>query len=359
MRGLQRHLVASPGRGLIDLEELERRASDLLERSVYDYFAGGADRETTLADNVAAWGRLRLRPRVLRDVSNVLTETTVLGTPVASPIGVAPTAYQRLAHPDGELATARGAAAAGSLHVLSTRATAKPAEVERAAPGAPRWFQVYVLRDRSRTEDLVRAAVASGVRALVLTADTPVIGRRLRDVRNEFVLPTNLGESEVSLAAGSEGNLSDQDPSVTFDDIAWLREIGSGAPVVVKGLTRADDAIRCLDAGAAAVWVSNHGGRQLDGCVACADALVEVLAAVDGRGEVYVDGGIRSGLDALRALAMGATAVFVGRPVLWGLTTGGDAGVQAVMQGLTAELAHAMALAGAASIGELTPDLLA
>lgn len=296
---------------------------------------------------------------MLRDVSDVDTSTTILGTQVTSPIGVAPTAYQRLAHPEGELATACGAAAAGCLHVLSTRATATPAEVEQAAPGAPRWFQVYVLRDRNRTEELVRVAVSSGARALVLTADTPVIGRRLRDLRNEFVLPTNLGEAEVSLDAGAEGNLADQDPSITFDDLAWLSDIGSGVPVVVKGVTRADDAVACLDAGAAAVWVSNHGGRQLDGCIACADALPEVVDALDGRGEVYVDGGVRSGLDALRALAMGATAVFVGRPMLWGLASGGAAGVQEVLQGLTAELAHAMALAGAPAIGDLTPDLLA
>lgn len=359
MRGVQRHLVASSGGGLTDLADLERQAAALLSQSIYDYFAGGADDEVTLKESTEAWDRIRLRPRVLRDVSRVDTSTAMLGTAVGTPIGIAPTAYQRLAHPDGELATARGAASAGCLHVLSTRATASPSEVEDAAPGAPRWFQVYVLRDRARTEKLVRAAVESGVKALVLTADTPVIGRRLRDVRNSFVLPTNLGEADVDLEAGDEGNLADQDPSLSFDDISWLSDLAEGVPIVVKGVTRGDDAVACLDSGADAVWVSNHGGRQLDGCIACADALPEVVAAVADRAEVYVDGGIRRGIDALRALAIGATAVFVGRPMIWGLTTGGADGVRGVIDGLTAELAHAMALAGAANVAELTPDLIA
>lgn len=356
---MQRHLVSFAGGGLIDLDELERQSAALLSASVYDYFAGGADDETTLRDNVDAWSRVRLRPRVLRDVSRVDTSASVLGTALATPIGIAPTAYQRLAHPDGELATARGAASAGCLHVLSTRATASPAEVEAAAPGAPRWFQVYVLRDRGRTEKLVNAALESGASTLVLTADTPVIGRRLRDVRNRFVLPTNLGEAEVDLEVGAEGNLADQDPSLSFDDLRWLENMAGGVPIVVKGVSRGDDAKACVEAGAAAIWVSNHGGRQLDGCVATADALPEVVAAVGGDAEVYVDGGVRRGTDVLRALALGARAVFVGRPTLWGLTTGGADGVREVIDGLTAELAHAMALAGAAALTDLTPDLIA
>ena len=356
---MQRHLVASSGGGLTHLADLERQAAALLSQSIYDYFAGGADDEITLRDNCEGWNRIRLRPRVLRDVSRVDTTAAVLGTAVATPIGLAPTAYQRLAHPDGEVATARGAAAAGCLHVLSTRATASPGEVEDAAPGAPRWFQVYVLRDRSRTEKLVRAAVDSGARALVLTADTPVIGRRLRDVRNRFVLPTNLGAPDAAIEPGDEARLADQDPALSFDDIAWLRDLSGGVPIVVKGVTRGDDAVACLDAGADALWVSNHGGRQLDGCIATSDALPEVVAAASNRAEVYVDGGIRRGVDALRALALGATAVFVGRPMIWGLTTGGAEGVRSVVEGLTAELAHAMALAGAPTIADVTVDLIA
>lgn len=367
MRPLQRHLGAGPGGGLIpaaggggdvDLAELEDEAARLLPPAVYDYFAGGADDELTLADNVDAWSRVRLRPRVLRDVSAVDTSTTLLGTPVATPLAVAPTAFQRMAHPDGELATAVGAAAAGALMVLSTRATATAADVAAAAPGAPRWFQVYVLRDRGRTAALVEAAAGAGVHALALTADTPILGRRLRDVRNGFVLPPTLGSPSLEVPPGAEGNLADQDPRLTFDDIAWLTDL-SGLPVVVKGVVRADDARRCVDAGASAVWVSNHGGRQLDGCVATAEALGEVVDAVGDRCEVYVDGGVRRGTDVLRALALGARGVFVGRPVLWGLATGGSDGVRAVLDGLQAELVRALALAGVASLADVGFDLVA
>lgn len=342
----------------MDLDELERASRDLLEPAVYDFFAGGADDELTLAENIAAWRRIALRPRVLRDVATVDTATTVLGAPVATPIGIAPTAFQRLAHADGECATATAAARCGALHVLSTRATASPAECLAAAPDAPRWFQVYVLRDRDKTAELILSARDAGCTALVLTGDTPLLGRRLRDRRNKFVLPANLGVSSLEVPEGADGNLADQSPSVTFDDIGWLREL-AGLPVVVKGVLRDDDARACLGAGAAGVWVSNHGGRQLDGAVAAARALPEVVKAVGGDGEVYVDGGVRRGTDALKALAIGARGVFLGRPVLWGLTAGGADGVQQVLDGLTAELALAMGLAGARTIDEVTRDLVA
>jgi 4-hydroxymandelate oxidase len=344
----------------LDLDALEDEARALLESGAFDYIAGGAEDEVTLADNVAAWKRLRLRPKILRDVSAVDTTTTLLGDPVASPIGIAPTAFHRLAHPDGEEASAQAADKAGALMVLSTRATASAADVRAAAPGALLWFQVYVLTDRGRTTRLVEAAVAQGCKALVLTADTPFLGRRLRDVRNRFVLPTDIGDasSSLTLEPGEEGSLIDQDPSITFDDIGWLAETGK-VPVVVKGVLRADDASRCIDAGAAGVWVSNHGGRQLDGAVATADALPEVVAAVGERAEVYVDGGVRHGSDVLKGLALGARAVFVGRPALWGLATGGSAGVARVLAALQHELAHAMSLAGAPTITDLTADLVA
>jgi 4-hydroxymandelate oxidase len=344
----------------LDLDALEDQARALLDAGAFDYIAGGADDEVTLGDNVAAWKRLRLRPKVLRDVSSVDTSSSILGTPVACPIGIAPTAFHRLAHPDGEEASAQGAFEAGALMVLSTRATASAAAVRAAAPDAFLWFQVYVLTDRGRTARLVDAAVSQGCKALVLTADTPFLGRRRRDVRNRFVLPANIGDASASLALepGEEGSVVDQDPSVTFDDIGWLRSL-SDVPVVVKGVLRGDDATRCVEAGAAAVWVSNHGGRQLDGAVATADALAEVVAAVGDRAEVYVDGGIRHGTDVLKALALGAGAAFVGRPALWGLATGGSEGVRRVLGGLQRELAHAMSLAGAPTITDLTADLVA
>ncbi|HWB73007.1 MAG TPA: alpha-hydroxy acid oxidase [Egibacteraceae bacterium] len=348
----------------MDFTELERQARGLLKPAAYDYYAGGADDEVTLADNVAAWRRLRLRPHVLRDVSKVSAASAVLGTEVSAPVLVAPMAYQRLAHDGGEAATARGAAAAGTVMVVSTLATVSLEDVAGAAPGAPRWFQVYVRKDRGWVVELVRRAAEAGYRALVLTVDLPVLGRRRRDERHRFTLPegmemANVGRSTVPAEGSALEAYARQelDPAVTFDDIAWLAE-ASGLPVVVKGVLRGDDAAACLDAGAAAVAVSNHGGRQLDTAVAGADALPEVVAAVAGRGEVYVDGGVRRGTDVVKALALGARAVMVGRPVLWGLATGGADGVAEVLGALRAETERALALCGAASVSELRPDLV-
>jgi 4-hydroxymandelate oxidase len=342
----------------MDLVALEEEARALLPGPVYDYLAGGAGDEVTMRDSVAAWDRIRLRPRVLRDVGTVDTSTTLLGTPVATPVIVAPTAFHKLAHPDGELATAKGAAAAGALYTATTRTTTPLHEVaEASGPGAPRWYQVYVLKERDHVAAMVQRAAASGFTALVLTGDTPMLGRRLRDVRNAFLLPDDVQQAaEAAGAAG--GSLVDQDPAVTFDHIGWLREM-SGLPVLVKGVLRGDDALACLDAGAAGVVVSNHGGRQLDGAIASADALPEVVAAVGDRAEVYVDGGIRRGVDVVRALGLGARGVMIGRPVLWGLATGGAEGVRRVLRGFQRELELAMALCGARSVGEVTGDLVA
>ena len=336
-------------------EELEAAARELLAPEVFDYFAGGAEEERTLQANLEAWASVRLRPRVLRDVRAVDPGTTLLGAPVAHPVVVAPTAYHRMAHPDGEPATARGAAAAGAHFVLSTRSTTPVEEVSEALAGAAFWYQVYVVQDRDLTVALTRRAVAAGATALVLTADVPRLGRRLRDVRNGFVLPTHLGTVE---SLDRPGNLGDQDAGLTFDDIGWLREL-AGVPVVVKGVLRGDDALRCVEAGAAGVVVSNHGGRQLDGAVTGTAALAEVVDAVGDRAEVYVDGGIRRGTDVVKAVAMGARAVLVGRPVLWGLAILGADGVADVLRALVAELDLAMALCGCATLADLTPDLLA
>ncbi|MGI8791687.1 MAG: alpha-hydroxy acid oxidase [Acidimicrobiales bacterium] len=338
----------------MDLGAIETTACIRMERGAYDYIAGGAFDEITLAANVADWAKVRLRPRVLRAVGTVDTATTLLGTPVASPIGVAPTAFHRLAHPEGEEATAAGAAAAGAIYVLPTRSTTSVDDVASSLSGAPFWYQVYVLTDRGFTGELVDRAVAAGASALVLAGDTPVLVRRLRDLVNAFELPSNLGAVE---SFDRPGNLADQDPNITFDEIGWLAE-RSGLPVVVKGVLRADDAAQCVQAGARAVWVSNHGGRQLDGAISTAEALPEVCEAVVADCEVYVDGGIRRGTDVLKALAMGARAAFLGRPVIWGLATGGAEGVREVLRGLCDELELAMQLAGAASLDEVTGDLL-
>jgi 4-hydroxymandelate oxidase len=338
------------------LPDLEAAARRVLPEPVYHSFAGGADDELTLADNLAAWRRLRLRPHGLRDVRRVDTASTVLGQPVAAPILVAPTAYQRLAHPEGEAATAAGAAAAGCAMVVSTRASVTLEAIAAAAATAPCWFQVYVMRDRGWTAELVARAVAAGHRALVLTGDTPFVGRKLRDARYPLVMPEGTGMANLAPAL-AESDGAAQDPSIDLGAISWLREL-SGLPVLVKGVLHGDDAVACLDAGAAGIVVSNHGGRQLDGAVASADALGEVVAAVGGRAEVYVDGGVRQGTDVLKALALGARGVLVGRPVLWGLATGGAEGVRQVLAGLAAELARAMALCGTAGLAALSPDLV-
>jgi 4-hydroxymandelate oxidase len=351
----------------LDVDALEVEARARLEPGVYDYIAGGADAELTMADNRAAWSRLRLRPRMLRDVAQVSTAITLLGAEVPIPVLVAPMAYHRMVHPGGEAASAAGAAAAGALYVLSTQATRSIEEVAAAAPGGLRWFQVYVVRDRGWTAELVARAAAAGYRALVLTVDVPVLGNRLRDLRNRFRLPTGLKPANAppvaaarqrELAADMLAQAGQFDPSLTPDAIGWLAE-RSGLPVLVKGVLRGDDAVACLDAGAAGVVVSNHGGRQLDTAVASADALAEVVAAVGDRGEVLVDGGVRRGTDVVKALALGARGVLVGRPVLWGLATGGAAGVEQVLSTLAGELRLAMALCGAPTVADLTPDLIA
>jgi len=337
-----------------DAAELQRRARELLPRAVYDYYAGGAGRERTLRGNQKAWRRTWLAPRVLRDVSAVDTAVAVLGTALATPVCVAPTAYHGLASPAGELATAAGVARAGALFVLSTRCSRPIEEVADvlAAEGGSWWFQVYVLRDRNLTASLVRRAAAAGAGALVLTADTPVVGRKRRNSADGVVT-----DEEFLVNLGPLGDLSaaDQAADVLFTDIGWLAEI-SGLPVIVKGVLRPDDALACAAAGAAGVIVSNHGGRQLDGAVPTALALPGVAAALQeqpGGCEVYADGGIRTGDDVLAGLALGAGAVFVGRPVLWALAAGGADGVQSLLTGLTGDLAHSMALAGAATVPQI------
>ncbi|TKJ30462.1 alpha-hydroxy acid oxidase [Blastococcus sp. CCUG 61487] len=346
-----------PGREppFLDLERLEERARGALPEDVYDYYAGGAETETTLAEAPGAWRSWRLRPRVLRGITAVPLATELLGSAVATPIGVAPWAYQGMAHPEGELATARGAAAAGALMTVSTSATQTLEEVAAEMPGSPAWFQLYRLHSGAHTDDLARRAGDAGYRALVLTVDLPLLGRRRRDLAHDFALPADLRMANHP-PAGDRPGLSDLATATwTFDDIARFGDL-SGLPVVVKGVLRGDDAVRCVQAGASAVWVSTHGGRQVDPAVASAHALPEVVDAVGDEVEVYADGGIRSGSDVLTALALGARAVFVGRPTIWGLATGGSAGVTGVLVGLGEELAHTMALCGVDDVRSVPRD---
>ncbi|MGY1707817.1 alpha-hydroxy acid oxidase [Geodermatophilus sp. SYSU D00697] len=339
-----------PGPDLLDLAALEARARELLPGDVADYYAGGAEGEVTLREAPAAWRSWRLRPRVLRGPTAVSLATTLLGSEVATPVGVAPWAYQAMASPEGERGTAEGAATAGALMTVSTSASTGLAEVAAVAPDAPKWFQLYRVHSPAHTDGLARRARTAGYRALVLTADMPVYGRRLRDLRAAFALPA---DHPLPNRPGT-GDHADV-PVWTFDDIGRFADL-SGLPVVVKGVLRGDDAARCVAAGAAAVWVSTHGGRQADPVVASAHALPEVVEAVGGEAEVYVDGGIRAGSDVLTALALGARAVFVGRPAVWGLATGGAAGVARVLAGLSAELAHTMALCGVADATAVPRD---
>jgi 4-hydroxymandelate oxidase len=329
----------------VNVWDYERLAEEKLDANALAYFAGGAGDEVTLRENLAAFERRRLRPRVLVDVATLSTETTVLGTDVGLPVLIAPLALQRMAHPEGELATARAAAAARTIMCLSTAATARPADVAAAAHGAALWFQVYVLSDRSTTEALIADAVDSGFSALVLTADTPYLGRRERDIRVDFKIPERLTVSGDIFGQGF-------DTSLSWRDLEWLA--GYGLPVVVKGILTAEDAHLACEHGAAAVVVSNHGGRQLDGVPASLDALEEVVQAVDGRAEVLLDGGIRRGTDVLKALALGARAVLIGRAMLWGLAAAGEEGVAEVLRLLRDEIELGLALLGCRSPSEVT-----
>jgi isopentenyl diphosphate isomerase/L-lactate dehydrogenase-like FMN-dependent dehydrogenase len=335
----------------LNAHDYEQLAADRLDPGAYGYFAGGADDEWTLAENIAAFRRWVLRPRMLVDVSAVSPATTVAGTEVAMPLLLAPVAFQKLAHPDGEVGTARAAAAAGTVMCLSTMATAAPRELAEAVPGAPRWFQLYVFRDRGVTRALVDQAADAGFSALVLTVDTPFLGRRERDRRTGFTIPADTEVPSWVAAVGPGRSGSPQEMFwLVANDLSW-RDVealaaDSGLPVLVKGVLTADDAELALEHGAAGIVVSNHGGRQLDGVAGTLDALPEVAAAVDGRCEVLLDGGIRRGTDVVKALALGARACLIGRPFLWALAAGGEQGVAHLLALLRDEIELALALLG-------------
>jgi isopentenyl diphosphate isomerase/L-lactate dehydrogenase-like FMN-dependent dehydrogenase len=337
---------------LLTIEDAERLAEAAVPPDAWGYIAGGAGDERTLRWNREAFSRFRLRPRVLIDVSSVSTATTVLETPVSMPVLVAPMAFQAIAHEDHELGMARGAAAAGTLMCLSTVATAAPADVAAAAPGAPRWLQIYVFRDRDVSDEVVEQALEAGFTALVLTADLPVYGIRHREARSGFDVPEE-GVPAIAAArarrAGSEHHaLGLLESGLQWDYVSELRERWS-VPVIVKGLVTAEDATLACEHGAAAVIVSNHGGRQLDGAIASLEALPEVVDAVGDRAEVYVDGGVRCGSDVAMALALGARAVLVGRPAMYGLAFGGAKGVEQVLEIYREETENALALLGCRS----------
>lgn len=352
----------------VNLAEFEEAARGMLAREAYDYYAGGANDEITLRRNREAYGEISLHYPVLRDVSARDTSTTILGEKMSFPVMVAPTAFHRMACAEGECAAARAAGRAGTIMVVSTLSTTTIEDIGAAATG-PLWFQLYVYKDRGATTDIIRRAEAAGCRALVLTVDAQVWGRREADVRNNFKLPDGLTVANLAdhakemFPAGIPGSglaayvAQMLDPSLSWRDLAWLRE-QTKLPILLKGIVRADDAKLAVEHGVAGVIVSNHGGRQLDTAPATIEALPRVVDAVAGKIPVLVDGGIRRGTDVVKAIALGAQAALIGRPILWGLAKDGENGAFRVLEMLKAEFDLAMALCGARRIAEIDKSLL-
>lgn len=354
---------------LLNVADYARAAREKLPRDCFDYYEGGALDEITLRENVAGWERLKLYYHVLAGVGDRDLSTTVLGQTISMPIVVAPTAFHRLACEHGEVATARAAKAAGTLFILSSLSNTAMEEVFAEA-ASPRWFQLYLHKDRAITLDLVKRAENAGAEAIVLTVDAPGLGTRERDVRNRFTLSDGLAVANLlplgkgklpeltlcgsGLAAYVRDNFKSD---LSFKDLEWLCGCTT-LPVVVKGIVRGDDAIRTFQHGAKAIVVSNHGGRQLDTAPATCEALPQVVDAVNGRGEIYVDGGIRRGSDVLKAIAFGARMVLVGRAILWGLCAAGEEGATNVLQILRRELDEAMLLCGCTKLSDIDRALL-
>jgi 4-hydroxymandelate oxidase len=360
-----------------DVTEFEPLARKRLSQMAYDYVRSGGADEITMRENRAGFGRLRLSPSVLVDVSQIDTRINLFGGEFESPILLAPVAYHRLYHPEGEIGTARGASAAGAGFVISTFTTTAIDEIARNAQ-RPIWFQLYVQRDRAFTKDMVQRAVASGCKAVCLTVDTPVLGNRYGQL--SFGLPKELecvhlrslkapGPAQVTEVRATvretQGHKTQRssiydtlfDPSFNWNDLEWLRSV-AGAPVLLKGVLSAEDGKRAVEHGADGVIVSNHGGRNLDTVPATIDALPRVVEAVAGRIPVMLDSGVRRGTDVLMALALGAKAVFIGRPYIYGLTLGGAKGVERVISIMRDELERAMALTGRRSIAEIDSTVL-
>ncbi|XP_044964919.1 peroxisomal (S)-2-hydroxy-acid oxidase GLO4-like [Hordeum vulgare subsp. vulgare] len=347
----------------VNVREYQELAKKALPKMHYDYINGGAEDEHTLRDNMAAYGRILLRPRVLVDVSNIDMSTNLLGYDLPSPIIVAPTGSHKLANPEGEVATARAAASCNTLMVLSFSSSCKIEEVASSC-NAIRFYQLYVFKNRDVSATLVRRAESHGFKAIVLTVDTPMLGRREADIRNKMVAPANAnleGLMPIDDLDTTDGSKLEKyardtlDPSLSWKDVEWLKSI-TGLPILLKGIVTAEDARKAVEAGAAGIIVSNHGTRQLDYAPATISALEEVVKAVGGAVPVLVDGGVRRGTDVLKALALGARAVMVGRPVLYGLAARGEAGAKHVIEMLNRELELAMALCGCRSVAEITRD---
>jgi 4-hydroxymandelate oxidase len=337
----------------INVMDYEALARAHMESGAWDYYQGGSEDEITLRASRSAFERICLRPRVLVDVNTIDMGTTVLGTAVSMPVLVAPTAFHGLADPQGECLTVQGVGQTGTLMTVSTAATRSLEEIAHVASG-PLWFQLYVRHNLKASETLVRRAQAAGYLAIVLTVDTPVLGKRERDLRNDFSMPSHAFSANFDHVP-KERILEVFVP--TWETVDWLRSWTS-LPILLKGILTAEDALLAIGHNVAGIVVSNHGGRQLDGVQASIEALPEVVEAVAGRCEVFVDGGIRRGTDVLKALALGARAVLVGRPILWGLAANGQEGVRHVLELLRTELEVAMKLAGCPTLASIDRTLV-
>ncbi|KAL7300851.1 hypothetical protein TKK_0006409 [Trichogramma kaykai] len=351
------------------IDDYERHALANLPPMIKDYYRSGAGEELTLRLNKEAFRKLRIRPKVLTNVSKRDISTTILGERISMPLGVSPTAMQRMAHPDGECANVKATGGAKTIFTLSTLSTSSLEEVAEASPEAIKWFQLYVYFDRNVTRDLVRRAERAGFKALVLTVDTPMFGDRRRDIRNKFALPKHLrlanfeGLLSQKINSASDGSgLSEYvanlfDDSLSWKDVAWLKSI-TKLPIVLKGILTAEDALLAVEHGASAILVSNHGARQIDSVPASIEALPEIVRAVGDKVEVYLDGGVSQGTDVLKALALGARMVFFGRPMLWGLVHDGEKGARKVLEMMRREIDVAFALSGCSSIKDVTRDMV-
>ena len=350
------------------LDGYEEAARAALPKAVYEYYAGGAEDEVTLRANRAAYEQYYLRPRVMVDVSRVDPTVELLGERLAFPVGLSPAAFQRLAHSEGELASARAAGAAGTLFIASTLSTCSIDDIAGVARG-PLWLQLYVFRDRELTRELVERAERAGCRAICLTVTVPVQGNRERDLRNQFRLPAGIEMANFAglrqarfpdAVTGSGLNAfitREFDPTLTWESVAWLRSV-TRLPVVLKGVVTPEDAVLGVEHGAAGIIVSNHGGRQLDSTEPTLLALPRVVDAVGGRVPVLMDGGVRRGTDVVKALCLGATAVLIARPYLWGLAVAGQRGVEEVLRLLRAEVDRTLALVGRPAVAALGRDVV-
>ena len=352
---------------LVNISDFENLAKEKLTQMAYDYYSSGANDEITLRENIDAYKRIFLKYRVLVDVSSIDMSTEVLGQKISMPLMIAPTAFHKMAHAGGESAVAKAAGSAGTIMILSTLSNTDVEEVVKASAG-PVWFQLYVYKDREVTKELVRRAESAGCKAIVLTVDAPFLGTRERDVRNNFTLPDGLSVKNLlpvekgNLPESNESNLSGYvqehlDPSLSWKDVEWLRSV-TKLPVLIKGIACKEDALVAVEHGAAGIVVSNHGGRQLDTCRATIDVLPEVADAVRGKTEILLDGGIRRGTDILKAVALGAKAVLIGRPVIWGLSADGENGVKSVLGIFKKEFHLAMALCGCDSVSKISREYI-